>query len=121
RWGRIRVVLLGQGLLAASLVTAIVAGRSTAGVMVALILLGLGWSAATVAGAALLTESSTVTMRPRRQGLSDSLMSLTAAAGAAGAGWVLTQFDYAGLGAVALVLGIAIAVLSPLGRIRARA
>ncbi|MBO9534147.1 MAG: hypothetical protein J7513_14345, partial [Solirubrobacteraceae bacterium] len=52
-----------------------VAGRTPAGVMIALILLGLGWSAATVAGAALLTESSTVTMRPRRQGISDSLMS----------------------------------------------
>ena len=118
RWGRIRVVLLGQGLLVGSLVTAIVAGRSPVGVMVALILLGLGWSAATVAGAALLTESSTVTMRPRRQGISDSLMSLTAAAGAAGAGWVLTQFDYAGLGVVALVFVIAIIALSPLARIR---
>lgn len=118
RWGRIQVVLLGQGLLVGSLLTAIVAGQSPAGVMVALILLGLGWSAATVAGAALLTESSTVTMRPRRQGLSDSLMSLTAAAGAAAAGWVLTQFDYAGLGVVALVFVIAIIALSPFGRIR---
>lgn len=118
RWGRIRVVLLGQALLVASLLTAIVAGQSPAGVMVALILLGLGWSAATVAGAALLTESSTVAMRPRRQGISDSLMSLTAAAGAAGAGWVLTTFDYAGLGVVALVFVIAIIALSPLGRIR---
>jgi len=118
RWGRIHVVLLGQGLLVGSLVTAIVAGQSPAGVMIALILLGLGWSAATVAGAALLTESSTVTMRPRRQGISDSLMSLTAAAGAAAAGWVLTEFDYAGLSAVALVFVIAIIALSPLGRIR---
>lgn len=118
RWGRVRVVLLGQGMLAASLITAIVAGEHPAGVMVALILLGLGWSAATVAGAALLTESSTVTMRPRRQGLSDSLMSLTAAAGAAAAGWVLTEFGYGGLGVVALVFVIAIIVLSPLGRIR---
>jgi hypothetical protein len=45
-------------------------------------------------------------------------MSLTAAAGAAGAGWVLTQFDYSGLGVVALVFVIAIIALSPLGRIR---
>jgi len=118
RWGRIPVVLLGQGMLAASLIIAIVAGGHPSGVMAALILLGLGWSAATVAGAALLTESSTVTMRPRRQGLSDSLMSLTAAVGAAGAGVVLTQFGYGGLGAVALVIVLAITALSPLGRIR---
>lgn len=121
RWGRIRVVLLGQVLLVGSLVTAIVAGESAAGVMVALILLGLGWSAATVAGAALLTESSLVPRRPRRQGISDSLMSLTAAVGAAGAGPVLTQFGYAGLGAVALVIVVAITALSPLGRIRSTA
>lgn len=118
RWGRVPVILLGQATLAASLITAIVANDSAAGVMIALVLLGLGWSAATVAGAALLTESSTVLMRPRRQGLSDSLMSLTAGAGAAGAGVVLTHFQYSGLGAVALVVVIAITALSPLGRIR---
>lgn len=118
RWGRVPVVLLGQGMLVGSLITAIVAGEHAAGVMVALILLGLGWSAATVAGAALLTESSTVEMRPKRQGISDSLMSFTAAIGAAGAGFVLTKFGYGGLGAVALVIVIAIIVLSPFGRIR---
>lgn len=118
RWGRIRVVLLGQAVLTASLLTAIIAGEHPAGVMIALILLGLGWSAATVAGAALLTESSTVLMRPRRQGVSDSLMSLTAAVAAAAAGVVLTEFGYAGLATVALVLVVAITVMSPLGRIR---
>ncbi|MDR6865881.1 MFS family permease [Microbacterium resistens] len=116
RWGRVRVVLLGQAMLVTSLVTAIVAGENSIGVMVALILLGLGWSAATVAGAALLTEASTVERRPRRQGLSDSLMSLTAAAGAAGAGVVLTNFGYGGLSAAALVVVAAIVLLSPLAR-----
>lgn len=118
RWGRIRVVLLGQVMLAASLATAIFAGESASGVIVALILLGLGWSAATVAGAALLTESSTVAARPRRQGVSDSLMSLTAAVGAAGAGIVLANFGYGGLGATALLVVVAIAALAPLGVIR---
>lgn len=115
-WGRLQVILLGQAMLVGSLLTAIVAGENPAGVMVALILLGLGWSAATVAGAALLTETSTVQRRPRRQGLSDSLMSLTAAVGAAGAGWVLTEFGYAGLGAAALVIVVVIVALSPLAR-----
>ncbi len=119
RWGRLKVVLLGQLLLAGALGTAIFAGEHPTGVMVALILLGLGWSAATVAGAALLTEATAAALRTRRQGISDSLMSLTAAAGAAGAGVVLSLLGYGGLGAVALVMVVAITVLSPIGRIRA--
>ena len=86
------------------------------GVMVALILLGLGWSAATVAGAALLTESSAPEVRTRRQGRSDSLMSLSAAAGAVLAGVVLSNFQYAGLGIAASVIVLAIVALAPLGR-----
>jgi MFS family permease len=116
RWGKLRVVLLGQALSAASLVFAIFANDRPWGVMAALILLGLGWSAATVAGAALLTEASAPELRTRRQGRSDSLMSLCAAAGAVLAGIVLSNFQYAGLGLAASVLVIAIVVLSPLAR-----
>ena len=76
--------------------------------MIALILLGLGWSAATVAGAALLTEASAPELRTRRQGRSDSLMSLCAAAGAVLAGVVLSNFQYSGLGVAAAVLVVAI-------------
>ncbi|KJQ53021.1 MFS transporter [Microbacterium sp. SA39] len=118
RWGRLRVVLLGQVLLAAALAFAIFVGTEQWGVIVALILLGLGWSAATVAGAALLTEASAPEVRTRRQGRSDSLMSLSAAAGSVLAGVVLSNFQYAGLGVAASVLVLAIVVLSPLGRIR---
>ena len=116
RWGRLRVVLLGQALLAASLVFAVFTNDQAWGVMTALILLGLGWSAATVAGAALLTEASAPELRTRRQGRSDSLMSLSAAAGAVLAGIVLSNFQYAGLGVAAFALVIAITALAPLGR-----
>ncbi|KAA0961166.1 MFS transporter [Microbacterium sp. ANT_H45B] len=116
RWGRLRVVLLGQLLLGGALAFAVLVNDQEWGVMVALILLGLGWSAATVAGAALLTESSAPEVRTRRQGRSDSLMSLSAAAGAVLAGVVLSNFQYAGLGIAASVIVLAIVVLSPLGR-----
>lgn len=116
RWGRLRVVLLGQVLLAGALAFAVFAGTEAWGVMVALILLGLGWSAATVAGAALLTEASAPELRTRRQGRSDSLMSLSAAAGSVLAGVVLANFQYAGLGVAAFILVIAIVALSPLAR-----
>ena len=120
RWGRLRVVLLGQALLAGALGFAVFTGTQAWGVMVALILLGLGWSAATVAGAALLTEASAPELRTRRQGRSDSLMSLCAAAGAVLAGVVLANFQYAGLGVAAFVLVIATVALSPLARSGAR-
>ena len=120
RWGRLRVVLLGQVLLAGALAFAIFTGTEQWGVIAALILLGLGWSAATVAGAALLTEASAPDIRTRRQGRSDSLMSLSAAAGSILAGVVLSNFQYAGLGVAASVLVLAIVVLSPLGRLTAR-
>ncbi|WP_341957249.1 MFS transporter [Microbacterium sp. LWH13-1.2] len=120
RWGRLRVVLLGQVLLGGALAFAVFVNDQEWGVMVALILLGLGWSAATVAGAALLTESSAPELRTRRQGRSDSLMSLSAAAGAVLAGVILSNFQYAGLGIAASVLVVVIVALSPLARSRAR-
>ncbi|MCK8466195.1 MFS transporter [Microbacterium sp. KSW4-16] len=120
RWGRLQVVLLGQALLAGALAFAVFTGTEAWGVMVALILLGLGWSAATVAGAALLTEASAPELRTRRQGRSDSLMSLSAAAGSVLAGVVLANFQYAGLGVAAFVLVIAIVALAPLARSGAR-
>lgn len=120
RWGRLRVVMLGQVLLAGALAFGVFTGTEAWGVMVALILLGLGWSAATVAGAALLTEASAPELRTRRQGRSDSLMSLSAAAGSVLAGVVLSNFQYSGLGIAAFVIVVAIVALSPLARAGAR-
>lgn len=118
RWGRLKVVLLGQAMLAVALGFAVFANDQAGGVMTALILLGFGWSASTVAGAALLTEASAPELRTRRQGRSDSLMSLSAAAGAVLAGVVLANFQYGGLGIAASVLVLVIVVLSPMGRMK---
>lgn len=116
RWGRMPTILLGQAILVAALVTAAIAPDNQWAVLVALLLLGLGWSAATVAGAALLTESTVTAMRPRRQGLSDTLMTLSAAVGAVLAGIVLSLIGYGGLALVALVIVGAIVVLAPYAR-----
>ena len=62
-------------------------------------LLGLGWSATTVAGSALLTEASSEAQRTRRQGLSDFTMSIVAATGAILAGVILGWIGYGGTGA----------------------
>ena len=116
RWGRMPTILLGQAILVAALVTAAIAPDNQWAVLVALLLLGLGWSAATVAGAALLTESTLTAMRPRRQGLSDTLMTLSAAIGAVLAGVVLSLIGYGGLALVALVIVGAIVLLAPYAR-----
>lgn len=119
RVGRIATIMLGQALLAASLVLAAVAPDAQGAVVVALFLLGAGWSAATVAGAALLTESTLTALRPRRQGISDTVMTFSAAVGAVLAGLVLAWIGYGGLALVALValvIVVAVTVLAPYAR-----
>lgn len=97
RWGRIPVIVLGQVLSAGSLAVAAAFSDTPGGVLVALVLLGLGWSAATVAGSALLTEATPLALRPRRQGRSDTLMTACAAVGSVVAGVILGTAGYAGL------------------------
>ena len=103
RVGRIPVIFLGQVLLAAALTVASTAADSQAGVLIALLLLGLGWSAATVAGSALLTEATPLAARPRRQGRSDTLMTGCAAVGSVLAGLILGLVGYGGLALWAFV------------------
>ncbi|WP_454116229.1 MFS transporter [Microbacterium aurum] len=116
RLGRIPTILLGQALLTAALLTAAVGQESGAAVTVALVLLGLGWSASTVAGSTLLTESSAESLRTRRQGRSDLAMSFVGGLGAIGAGFVLGAIGYGGLALVALIVVAAVTVLAPYAR-----
>ena len=119
RLGRIPTILLGQSMLvAAALVTAL--GAQTHGlVMVGLILLGLGWSASTVAGSALLSDAAPSARRVQLQGRSDMLMSLAGAMGGALSGPMLALIGYPGL-AWALFLPIAVVIVASLASRRAR-
>ncbi|KAA9149960.1 MFS transporter [Microbacterium lushaniae] len=114
RIGRGWTILVGQVLLVAALVLAAVGADSMPAVTTALVLLGLGWSATTVSGSALLTEASAEEIRTRRQGLSDFTMSLVGAAGAVVAGFVLAGIGYGGLALTALVLVAAVCVGAPI-------
>jgi predicted MFS family arabinose efflux permease len=71
---------------------------------VSLVLLGLGWSAATIAASTLLVDSVPLGDRPGVQGVSDLLMNLTGAVGGALAGPVLSAFGYPGLGVACMLL-----------------
>jgi MFS family permease len=112
RAGRVAVILLGQGIFVAALVTVAVAADSQAGVTVGLVLLGLGWSASTVAGSALLSESVAAERRSIMQGRSDLAMNGAGAVGGALAGPVLALLGYSGLAVVALVIVVVTVALA---------
>lgn len=117
RVGRIPTILLGQAMLvAAALVTAFGAHHHGL-VMTGLTLLGLGWSASTVAGSALLSDAAPAAQRVRLQGRSDMLMSLTGAVGGALSGPMLALVGYRGL-AWGLLLPIGIVVVMTLANSR---
>ena len=97
-----------------TLITAVAltgAGAQNGGAVAAgLILLGLGWSATTVAGSTLLVASLTHAQRVPVQGFFDATMSLAGALGSATSGPVMGSIAYPGISAVAAV-GIAAAAV----------
>jgi MFS family permease len=97
RVGRIPTILLGQVLFFSSLFITAIGEGSTTAITVGLVLLGLGWSASTVAASALVSDLASGATRVRVQGRADLVMSLAGAAGAALAGPVLAVLDYDGL------------------------
>ncbi|GIJ45925.1 hypothetical protein Val02_28110 [Virgisporangium aliadipatigenens] len=104
RVGRRPVIVTGVALLLAACAVAGTAGFHTARLTVGLALLGLGWSAATVAGSTLLSESVALAVRPAAQGLNDLVMGIAGAAAGALSGVVL---EYSGYPTLALIAAIA--------------
>lgn len=121
RWGPFRTIALGQTLLLAAAVVTGLAAEHTVGVVVGLVLLGLGWSASTVAGASLLTVAAPAARRIRLQGRSDLAMNLAGAFGGAVAGPVLAVLSYAGLAWLLLVPVTAVLAAGTYGVRRSRA
>jgi MFS family permease len=120
RWGRIAVIVVGQIILLAALVINTAAPEDMTAVVVSMILLGLGWSASTVAASALLTESVTPEDRPTVQGLSDTIMSFTGAAAGAAAGITLAAIGYGLLNAVTIALTVGVTSTVLIVRARTR-
>ncbi|MEK9578809.1 MAG: MFS transporter [Aquiluna sp.] len=103
RMGAKRVVLVGQLVFLISLGFSGFGQSNFYSVLFGLFLLGLGWSASTVAASALLSEILPAKERTVVQGFSDSLMSFSGAFGGAIAGSILALFTFGGLNAAALV------------------
>ena len=109
--GRLPVILLGHGLILLSVLVAGFGQAAPALVTVGLVLLGLGWSAATIAGSTLLAESVGADDRVLVQGVSDTMMGVAGAVGAGFSGLVMSGVGYQGLNlAAAAVAGAVLAV-----------
>jgi MFS family permease len=109
--GKVQTIFLGQLLFVAALLFAGLGHADRLMVTIGLTLLGLGWSAATVAGSALLSATLPANEKTNVQGLSDSLMNLSGAFGGAVAGLLLASFHFEGLNAIALIPVAVISVL----------
>jgi MFS family permease len=121
RFGRRRMLAVGHGILLVAVILAAIGAASPAAVTVALVLLGLGWSAATIAGSALLAESVEEEHRVQAQGVSDTGMGLAGAAGGALAGVAMALVGFEGLALIAGVLSVGVLAAAALGRRRAAA
>ncbi len=112
--GPTRTILFGQVIFVAALLIAGLGSEEEHLVTIGLFLLGLGWSAATVAGSALLVVSVPTDQKTNVQGLSDSIQNLAGATGGAVAGSIVALSLFTGLNMAALVPVALLIVLSAL-------
>lgn len=119
--GRIQIVIAGQVIYVAALILAGTAGMNNVQITAGLFLLGLGWSAATVAGSALLSTSLPADQKTNVQGVSDAAMQLSGAFGGAVSGSILLFFNFGGLNAAAMIPVSIVLALSGFALLRRRA
>ena len=124
RFGALRTIFLGTGVLvAASLIAALAPPERDELLFVALFLLGWGWNLGFVAGSTLLTASVSIAQRTRVQGIADAVIWTTSAAASLGSGAVVAAAGFSTLGflGVALVLAPVWLLLNRRGAIAATA
>ena len=123
RCGRPAMLFAGAGV---QLLSLLLAGGSPEGsswqISVGLFLLGLGWSAATVAASATIADRAPLEASTDVQGIADMTMWLTAAGGGALSGVIVASWGYAalngfgGLLAGGVVLAAVVTAAAPGGR-----
>ncbi|MET3351113.1 UNVERIFIED_ORG: MFS family permease [Arthrobacter sp. UYEF1] len=106
--GRTETIMIGFATLIAAVAVAGFGQTSTVAVAVGLVLLGIGWSAATISGSTLLAESVSQESRVVVQGVSDMLMGTAGAVGGATSGLILSWAGYLGLNMAGGLVGAAV-------------
>jgi MFS family permease len=118
--GQVQTVLIGQGIYVIALIVSATSGHSHQQITLGLFLLGLGWSASTVSGAALLTATLPPADKINVQGVSDSGMQFAGAFGGGIAGTILAAVTFSGLNYVALIPVSIIIIASGLAILKRR-
>ncbi|UKA57119.1 MFS transporter [Arthrobacter sp. FW306-2-2C-D06B] len=108
RVGRTQTIVLGFLLLAVAVAVAGFGQQDPVLVTVGLVVLGIGWSAATISGSTLLAESVEQSQRVMVQGVSDTFMGAAGALGGGFSGFVLSWVGYQGLNMASGVLAVAV-------------
>jgi MFS family permease len=119
RIGRVQTVGVGLGILASAMAVAALApdeAHSLTGL--ALVLLGLGWSACLVAGSTLLSRSVPDDIRTSAQGLTDLTMGAFASISGTASGPILAQLGFHWLAALCACLLVPVALLTLITRTR---
>lgn len=106
--GRTETIMIGFATLMAAVAVSGFGQTSTVAVAVGLVLLGIGWSAATISGSTLLAESIPQESRVVVQGVSDMLMGAAGAVGGATSGLILSWAGYLGLNMAGGLVGAAV-------------
>ena len=112
RLGRPRMIMAAQLVLLAAVGLAGIGHGDQLWVGAGLAVLGVGWSAATIAGSTLLTESVSDADRVLVQGVSDTCMGAAGALGAALSGVALAFFGFAGLNLAAALAAAVVLVFA---------
>ena len=119
KWGRTpMVVCAGLTLLSAGFLAAMAPGDSLGLLILALVLLGLGWNFGLVAGTALVVDATVPQNRPRTQGNIDVLIALSGAGGGAVSGIVVHSADFQTLSLAGGALALALIPVLVAARIR---
>lgn len=118
RAGRLKTIAMGHALLLVAVFIAGFGQHEPVLVTIGLIILGLGWSGATIAGSTLLAESVAADQRVTVQGVSDTLMGGAGAVGGATSGLLLAWIGYQGLNFTSSVLAAGVLALTALAAAR---
>lgn len=113
KFGRTTMAIASSAtLLAAGLVAAFASADSLLLLIIALVLLGLGWNFGLLTGTALIIDSTHPSVRAKTQGTFDVLVALSGAAGGALSGMVVAHSSYTVLSISGAVLSL---LLIPVG------
>ena len=106
----------GVTLLVAGLLAAWAPVDSVATLVLALVLLGLGWNLGLVSGTTLVTDAVPLATRARTQGVVESGVSLAGAGGGLSSGLIFAATSYATLTLVGGILGLLIIPIAAMAR-----